>query len=78
MAGDLNQEFESLKADVANLRRDLSELAGDVREAGIERGRAAYERARAAERKVEQHPMASLLTSFGVGVLAGLILERRH
>lgn len=90
---DLNQEMDELKGDLNSLREDISSLVDAMREEGAERGRSAYRRAQrykeeareridgAQERlgqEIEERPMTSILTAFGVGFTVGMLLDRRR
>jgi ElaB/YqjD/DUF883 family membrane-anchored ribosome-binding protein len=75
------------------LRGDIGALSEAVKEAGREKGRAAINRARRsgeaalgeaqalrerADQEIEAHPLTSVLMSFGIGFLIGMLFDRRH
>jgi ElaB/YqjD/DUF883 family membrane-anchored ribosome-binding protein len=82
----VDDEIKKLSADMEQVRQDLKTLTTAFQEAGIEKGRATLDRAKReaeglrerADREIEERPLTSLLTSFGVGLLAGLVMERRR
>ena len=81
---DLRNEFASLKRDVAELTETLrkvsDEKAGESREKMREAARHSREKAGRAvhgvERSIETHPMTGVATAFGVGFIAGKLLNR--
>lgn len=85
-------DYEHLRADIDKLRADITELGktlqtiiagwGEEAKGAARRSmQTAEERAKeSVERiahQVEEKPIASLATAFGVGILIGLILNRR-
>ncbi|MGA8258722.1 MAG: hypothetical protein WB783_00760 [Arenicellales bacterium] len=83
---DINQDVDQLREDLNKLREDVSSLVDTMRKDGAARGRAAYESARESVdaaretlgREIEERPVTSILTAFGVGFVVGLLLDRRH
>lgn len=89
----VDEEVAKLRKDLEQLRGDIAGLSEAVKEAGRERGRAAIDRAKRsgaaartemhalrerADREIEEHPLTSVLMSFGVGFLIGMLLDRRR
>ena len=85
-------EYEQLRADIEKLRADITELGktvqtiisgwGEEAKGAARRSmQTAEERAKESVEKlahrVEEKPLASLASAFGVGILIGLILNRR-
>lgn len=85
--------MDKLKADIENLRADLSALASNIKTLGSEEGKDTLEKAREIgdrardnaaaaharfEQEIEQRPIASVLTSFGIGFVIGMLLDRRR
>ena len=90
---DVSKELAALKKDLASLRDDIGGLSHAVKAAGEKKGEAAYRRVRekdedfrqqgedAIERvghKIDEKPMTSMLTAFGTGLMAGLLLSQRR
>jgi ElaB/YqjD/DUF883 family membrane-anchored ribosome-binding protein len=84
--------YEQLRADIDKLRADISDLGktlqnivagwGEEAKGAARRSvQTAEERAKQSVEKiaheVEEKPITSLATAFGVGILIGLILNRR-
>ena len=93
MANNADDEMAKLRRDFEELRKDVSSLVDTMKEAGVQRGRESWERARRAgesvqeeveslqrqaESRISDHPMTSVLSSFGLGFLIGLLLDRRR
>ena len=93
MANNADDEVAKLRRDFDELRKDVSSLLDTMKDAGAQRGRDSWERARRAgeslheeveslqrqaESKIGDHPMTSVLSSFGLGFLIGLLLDRRR
>ena len=89
----VDEELTKLRKDMDQLRGDIISLTEAFRDLGMEKGRAAMERARQtgaamrsdadalrarADREIEQRPITSVLTSFGIGFLVGMLLDRRN
>jgi len=87
---DLSRDIDALKADLEALRADVAAIARSIKELGAAKGHEALaraeelgERARAtlsaAEellgREIEERPIASLITAFGIGFLIGKLLD---
>ncbi|MBK8174584.1 MAG: DUF883 family protein [Rhodospirillales bacterium] len=78
-------EMEKLRADFASMGRTLKELAADVGTDAYARVREGTDKARqragvAAEsvtHTIEDRPLTSVLTAFGVGLLLGVLFGRR-
>ena len=90
---EVNKELEHLKATLGQLREDFSALAGSLRDLAADRGNAAYSKAKevgertrdrathvqeSLEREIGERPLASVLTSFGIGFALGMLLDRRR
>jgi ElaB/YqjD/DUF883 family membrane-anchored ribosome-binding protein len=91
MAG-VDEEMTRLRKDLDQLRGDILSLTEAFKDLGMEKGRAAMEKAKRtgasmrsdadalrarADREIEQRPITSVLTSFGIGFLVGMLLDRR-
>ena len=89
----IDDDMAALRKDMDQLRGDLGVLLESIKEAGVERGRDAAGKAReagenlraeaerlqrSAEARVSEHPISSVLLSFGIGFLIGMILDRRR
>ena len=81
-----NKEMEELKAELDALKEEIQLLAGSLKEAGIDQAKATYWRARvkgdeaasALSEKVEERPLTSIFSAFGIGMVVGLMLNRRN
>lgn len=93
MATASEQELAKLREDIEQLRADMGSLVESLKAAGIGQGRDALNRARQtgeslkseaeelqrrAEAQISERPITSALTSFGLGFLIGMLLDRRH
>jgi ElaB/YqjD/DUF883 family membrane-anchored ribosome-binding protein len=91
MAG-VDEELTKLRKDMDQLRGDILSLTEAFRDLGMEKGRAAMEKAKRtgasmrndadallarADREIEERPLTSVLTSFGIGFLVGMLLDRK-
>ncbi len=89
----MDDEVAKLRKDMDQLRGDISTLTTSFKELGAQKGRAAIARARRtgdsvreeanawrakADHEIEEHPFTSVLVSFGVGFLIGMLLDRRR
>jgi ElaB/YqjD/DUF883 family membrane-anchored ribosome-binding protein len=90
---NVDEEVAKLRKDMDQLRHDISTLTTSFKELGVQKGRAAVARAKRtgdalreeagawrakADHEIEQHPFTSVLMSFGIGFLIGILLDRRH
>jgi ElaB/YqjD/DUF883 family membrane-anchored ribosome-binding protein len=90
---ELNKDIEHLRRDLTALREDVSSLATSMKQVAAVRGREALnrieelgERAKleskelkeSAARGIGEHPFTSVLTSFGLGFVIGMVLERKR
>ena len=90
---ETSDDISRLRKDIQALQADVASLVNSLKEEGSERGRAALRRAKGvshslqsearelqerAEGHVNEHPVTSLLTSFGLGFLVCMLLDRRH
>ena len=90
---ELTKELEAVKQDLSALRRDIGGLSDAVRTAGGQKGEAAYERVRErgealrqqgedvldrVGHRIDERPTTSVLTAFGTGLLAGMLLNQRR
>lgn len=81
---ELKAQVEALRADLAGISDALKNLGGDAASEGRERIRRAAEQARgkardtigALENEIEDRPLTSLLTAFGIGFVLGKLLDR--
>lgn len=87
------KETDALRADLNTLRDDVSHLTDTLKHMASARGNEAYERLRqtadqtrtrvrdganAAAQQVEERPLTSVLIAFGVGLLLGIVFDRRR
>jgi hypothetical protein len=92
MAG-IDEEVAKLRKDVDQIGSDLRSLTEALKVMGVHQGQAAVNRARQAgdaaraemdalkaraDKEIEEHPLGSVLTSFGLGFLIGTLLDRRR
>jgi ElaB/YqjD/DUF883 family membrane-anchored ribosome-binding protein len=90
---NVDEDVAKLRRDYDELRSDVQSLLNTMKDSGAQRGRDAWDRARRtgeslqedaeelrhrAETKIGDHPMTSVLSSFGLGFLIGLLLDRRR
>ncbi|MEX2480988.1 MAG: hypothetical protein WD928_09020 [Gammaproteobacteria bacterium] len=90
---DLNKDVEQLKKDLAALREDIGTLTNTIKSEGTRQAKAAYGRARqqgdnlrqkgedavdSIAHTIDEKPMTSVLTSFGVGLLLGMMVNQRR
>jgi ElaB/YqjD/DUF883 family membrane-anchored ribosome-binding protein len=90
---NVDDEVAKLRKDMDQLRSDISTLTATFKELGVQKGREAVARARKtgdalreeanawrsrADHEIEQRPFTSVLMSFGIGFLVGMLLDRRH
>lgn len=91
MATDTERDINQLKNDLAALRNDLAALSKTLKDEATTRARRGYERAReageeaveyarsgarAVEHQIEERPLLSVLSAFGVGLLVGKLMDR--
>ncbi|HEY3244388.1 MAG TPA: hypothetical protein VGM03_13665 [Phycisphaerae bacterium] len=91
-SADLKRDLQALREDLRQIRLDVRGLASDAAAAGRGRAQefceGVDERVQAATAKgqeavddfraqVWEHPMTTLVTAFGAGLLAGLLVRRR-
>lgn len=87
------KETDALRADLETLRDDVSHLTETLKHMASARGNEAYERLRqtadqtrtrvretasAAAHQVEERPLTSVLIAFGIGLLLGIVFDRRR
>lgn len=87
---ELSSDVAKLRSDLDEIRGDLAAIARAVKDLGTAKGQQAYSRAEAlgeqawkraaaAEERIGQEinerPLASLLTAFGVGFAIGKLLD---
>ncbi|QKT04739.1 hypothetical protein HUS23_13430 [Ectothiorhodospiraceae bacterium 2226] len=85
---DLNQ----MQSELAQLRNEFAQISATMRDIAANRTDAAMQNLREAagraqdqarvtaervQAQIEERPVASVLTSFGVGLLLGILLDRR-
>ncbi len=93
MASNVDDEMAKLRHDFDQLRADMQSLMKTMKDTGTRRSREAWEKAqqtgeslteevdelqKRAEKKIGDYPMTSVLSSFGLGFLIGILLDRRH
>ncbi len=90
MSATTDKDIEDLKAQIDDLRNDLSgiadalkKLSGSAVDEGTDRVRRASEKARdkardtigAFESEIEERPLTSVATAFGIGFILGKLLD---
>ena len=90
---DLAKEMEQLRKDLSALQNDVKSVAGALKAAGVEEGRNAYKQARgqgealyargeaaanAMGSKIDENPVTSVFTAFGIGFIIGSLLGHRR
>ncbi len=85
------KDIDSLKADLNALRSDLAALTESLKERGYHEARARFDKAKAQAseareqaaqmagnvgHQIEERPLTSVLTAFGVGFVLGKLLGR--
>jgi ElaB/YqjD/DUF883 family membrane-anchored ribosome-binding protein len=93
MAESIDDEVARLRRDLEELRTEVSSLLDSMSDSGARGAREAWDRARRAgeslheeiealqqqaERKIGDYPLTSVFSSFGLGFLIGLLLDRRR
>lgn len=86
------KEFDQMKGDVQALKADLKSLTESLRRQAEHQARAGYDRVREASGKardqakagadalgdqIEERPLVSVMTAFGVGFVIGKLLGRK-
>ena len=89
----LSQEMAQLKKDLGTLQSDVSSVVKALKAAGVEETQKAYGQAKnqgealfargeavagAVGHKIDENPMTSVLTAFGVGFILGSLLTNRR
>ena len=92
MSEKLDKDFEQLRKDFAALQNDVSALAQGLKQAGLDgkselgaKAQAQVDQARDRVRalgddiegRVQDNPLGSLATAFGIGIVLGIIRDRR-
>jgi ElaB/YqjD/DUF883 family membrane-anchored ribosome-binding protein len=83
--GELHQDLDAIRTDLAQLRSDLStamrgmmdagkEKAGDLRDKAVDTGKRAIE---ATETQIKERPFLSILVVFLIGILLGKMFDQR-
>lgn len=85
-------DVAKLRADLDQLRNDIAKLGDTVKTVLADGGDAAYERVRRSAEKyqkrakdfvdiaaeeIEERPIATILSAFGIGLVMGLLFSRR-
>lgn len=93
MNTEVTKDVEHLRRDLAALREDVSSLTSSLKQVVAVRGREALnriedlgERAKleskelkeSAARGIGEHPFTSVLASFGLGFVIGMVLDRKR
>ena len=81
---NLQDDISQLRDDLSQLRQDVSSLANDILGAAREGVSGAVDTAKkrglemadSLEEQIVDHPLASVATAFGIGLLVGAILRR--
>ncbi len=90
---DHEKDIHALKGDMDSLKADISSLSDSVKHQTRHQARAGYAKAQeygqkarhqaehgaqVFEDQIEERPLVSVLTAFGVGFILGKLLDRRH
>jgi ElaB/YqjD/DUF883 family membrane-anchored ribosome-binding protein len=93
VAAVANEELAKLRKDIETLQSDVGSLLEALKSRSVEEGRDAMERAKKAgqalkseaadlkeraEGHASEHPITTLLTSFGLGFVIGTLFDRRR
>lgn len=93
VTAELSKDLDLVRRDIATLRDDVAALAASLKSVAAARGRETVGRiedlgdrtlARAADlrqeavREIGAHPFTSVLTSFGLGLVLGLVLDPKR
>lgn len=88
----MDVDVAKLRSDLDQLRNDIAKLGDTVKTVVVDGGYAAYARVRRSAEKyqkqakdvvdmaaeeIEEHPVATVLSAFGIGLLMGLLFSRR-
>lgn len=91
MATNTEQDISQLKDDMAKLKADLASIASTLKKEAGDRARHGYDRVReagehaadyarsgahAVEHQIEERPLVSVLSAFGIGFVIGKLLDR--
>lgn len=91
MATNTEQDISQLKDDMTKLKADLASIASTLKQEAGERARHGYDRVReagnhaadyarsgahAVEHQIEERPLVSVLSAFGIGFVIGKLLDR--
>lgn len=90
---EVSKDIDHIRRDIASLREDVASLTTSLKQLASMRGRAAIDRiedlgertkakaehlGHVAEREIGAHPLTSVLTSFGLGFVLGMILDPKR
>lgn len=88
---EAEKEIDSLKADLHTLREDIAKLTEAFKRQGTEQAKARYQQAKATAEdygeqarkvaddvghRIEERPLTSVLSAFGIGFIVGRLLDR--
>lgn len=80
MADSTNTETDSLRADLDQLRKDFATLSKDVKDSSRGQVQAGADKVREGAAglgsEIESHPVTSIVTAFGVGLLLGKVWSK--
>ena len=91
-AENLSKEMTELKKDLHSLQNDVAGVVSALKAAGVEEGRNAVDQARkqgealyargeatagALGARIDENPMTSVFTAFGLGFILGSLLSRK-
>ncbi|HET8551147.1 MAG TPA: hypothetical protein VFM97_01565 [Gammaproteobacteria bacterium] len=89
---DHEKDINAIKGDVESLRSELKSLTDTIKREAEHQARAGYEKVREygekarhqakqgaamVEDQIEERPLISVLTAFGVGFVIGKLLDRK-
>ncbi len=85
MAVEERKDTEALRNEIAQLQSDFSAISKTVQNIAARTGTDAYQKTRdyakragdSIEAQVEERPFTSLLVSFAIGLIVGLLFQRR-
>ena len=83
---DLREEVAQLRADVASLTDTLRGMARESGDAVRDRARDGVERLESQSREqaeragqaIEERPFTSVVSAFGIGIILGILMDRRR
>jgi ElaB/YqjD/DUF883 family membrane-anchored ribosome-binding protein len=93
MITEASKDIDQIRKDLAALRGDVTSLTASIRHLAAAGGRDTMDRIeeltdrakdkagealRSSERTLGEHPFASVATGFGLGIVLGVLLDRKR